>query len=845
MDWTAVFAETGEEELLVPASVAAEMAAPRLSRLVSAMYHHGHHGHHGSHRDRRTPSPPRRPRFASPSRGERRRRRSRGSAGDEMSDGGGSGGDGDGDGEGEGYESHRFFAFLEEDAFEDDDGEAKSTSSAASSTSYYDSASYTLSALYCLTINYILGVGCLGVPYAFARAGFVLCGVIILTVTVTSYITVMWVAECGAEAEAEVEAAVSAAANAAAVVEEDAADASDTNGTGTTPDAAVVEVPAAAPQCSSTEPPRPRAPVNAAAVADDNDDGHGIDGHSEKEEEEDDDDDARHRLQEHLEIVTPPKSSPSEKTSLLRHRRRREDDASAPSAAVEVESTSSSFDPRRYEVIDLVSYYLGPIHKSLYQLSLMALMYIGLLAYSQVFCGAVSALLPSSQRAAEAPERDTTAWYLRILPQVVFGSVVVPLSCTELDEQVAVQAVMACVRFVAILIMVGGSVMALFLDDRRAAVSYDDDGGYSSSSSSSSSGPPYFAAPDEENCRMSYTACFSGFGVAFSTALFSQLFQHSVPGLIRPLDGQREKVEKVPLVFGASLLTTWSFYMLLGITAASYFGADTRSSVNLNFADDFTFGLDPSATAQWILTVCKLASSVVVMFPALDTLSVFPLIANTLGNNLLATSSPAFPQWVVKRMMHSRQKLGMIDGSPSSCDGWFHSVIARLLRQLRGGAPPNQQQQPPPDSSSVNDAVDEKKKLHRDALRLSTIFWRLVAAFPPLIGSVWATDLSFSLLLAGVAGLYVAFFAPSFMQLASCRRRRRRRQRRSLSPPAAAAAAADAEEDASCLMTTRSNVFEGWYSNASLAYPVLGFATFSLGIVLVQIGDAWTEMMIG
>jgi hypothetical protein len=65
------------------------------------------------------------------------------------------------------------------------------------SRSDYYLSSYDLKALYFLSINYILGVGCLGVPYAFARAGFLLCFAILLTVTALSYITVMWVAETG------------------------------------------------------------------------------------------------------------------------------------------------------------------------------------------------------------------------------------------------------------------------------------------------------------------------------------------------------------------------------------------------------------------------------------------------------------------------------------------------------------------------------------------------------------------------------------------------------------------------------------------------------------------------
>ena len=110
----------------------------------------------------------------------------------------------------------------------------------------------------------------------------------------------------------------------------------------------------------------------------------------------------------------------------------------------------------------------------------------------------------------------------------------VPLSCLELDEQVAIQFSMSLVRFLSIFIMVGGSLLALMVD-------HDNPG------ENGRKNPPYFAPSDEDGCLMSYTACFSGFGVAFSTALFSQLFQHSVPGLIRPLKGQMDKVEKVPV----------------------------------------------------------------------------------------------------------------------------------------------------------------------------------------------------------------------------------------------------------------------------------------------------------
>eukprot|EP00547_Thalassionema_nitzschioides_P006765 CAMPEP_0194222362 /NCGR_PEP_ID=MMETSP0156-20130528/32762_1 /TAXON_ID=33649 /ORGANISM="Thalassionema nitzschioides, Strain L26-B" /LENGTH=271 /DNA_ID=CAMNT_0038953125 /DNA_START=182 /DNA_END=994 /DNA_ORIENTATION=- len=194
--------------------------------------------------------------------------------------------------------------------------------------------SFSLRALYFLSINYILGVGCLGVPYAFARAGFILCICIILVVSFVSFLTVMWVAETGDRYEKA--------------------------------------------------------------------------------------QDRENALTESSKLL-----SMSERTCL---------------------------EPR-YEVLDLVNYYLGPIHKIIYQFSLVFLMFVGLLAYTQVFCGSIAALFWVNGNAPPG------------LSQVIFGAIVLPLSCMELDEQVSIQSLMAAARFFAIFVMVAGSIMALLVDD--------------------------------------------------------------------------------------------------------------------------------------------------------------------------------------------------------------------------------------------------------------------------------------------------------------------------------------------------------------------------------------------
>lgn len=191
-----------------------------------------------------------------------------------------------------------------------------------------------------------------------------------------------------------------------------------------------------------------------------------------------------------------------------------------------------------------------------------------------------------------------------------------------------------------------------------------------------------------------------GFSAMFTTAIFSQLFQHSVPNLIRPLNGFEKNA--VPKVFGYALITTASIYIAIGSTCVYYFGEDTNESINLNFVN-YTWGL--SSTSSFF-GLAKFFSMLIVLFPVLDTLSVFPLIANTLASNL----SAAFPRL---------RKLTLLKGKP-------------------------------------------KKFL--------SVFWGLVASVPPIITSRYIQDLSTTLQIAGVCGIIVAFIIPSLLQMAAEKR---------------------------------------------------------------------------
>lgn len=236
--------------------------------------------------------------------------------------------------------------------------------------------------------------------------------------------------------------------------------------------------------------------------------------------------------------------------------------------------------PHNFEVIQLCDKFLGPSGRLCYQLALILLMYAGLLAYVLVFVDTVDIL---------GHHRDISV--------LICAAVMLPLSVLNVTEMVPLQVTLSLISLFSLLLM--GSIAL----------------GNIASDPASNIHPLQPVRP-------------TGFGLAFSTALFSQLFQHSVPGLINPL--RQEDRQRVPHVFAFALCTTAVLYIFLGLCCAISFGQALNEDVNLNFAN-FDWGSRPPFIA-------KAASKVCAFYPALATIAVFPLIAITLGNNLLVVA---------------------------------------------------------------------------------------------------------------------------------------------------------------------------------------------------------------
>ena len=262
-----------------------------------------------------------------------------------------------------------------------------------------------------------------------------------------------------------------------------------------------------------------------------------------------------------------------------------------------------------------------------------------------------------------------TAYESYVLFTLLFAVVVVPLSCLDLTEQVGVQMALSFCRVLVIIIMVSTSVVAY--------ISHGDS-------------PIDDASPAP-------VVNMNGFGTILSTCAYAFLFSQGLPVLAEPARDKRG----LGRVFQYTLLFMVVGYSTIGVSVALVFGSNIRSSCNLLWGA-YSMG---GVTSPLLVTVAKLISTYVVLFPALDCLSAYPLMAIMLGNSL--------------HVCFTNRKL--------------------------------------------NDQNDGGEKQSKKSL----IFFRLLAAVPPIVGAMFVSHLGVITNYTGISGIIIGFIFPPLLSAAS------------------------------------------------------------------------------
>eukprot|EP00475_Leptophrys_vorax_P035259 TRINITY_DN5791_c0_g1_i2.p1 TRINITY_DN5791_c0_g1~~TRINITY_DN5791_c0_g1_i2.p1 ORF type:complete len:489 (-),score=130.98 TRINITY_DN5791_c0_g1_i2:43-1509(-) len=256
---------------------------------------------------------------------------------------------------------------------------------------------------------------------------------------------------------------------------------------------------------------------------------------------------------------------------------------------------------RVIEIVDMFDVIMGYRWKMLYK-TVLSLFIFGLLwGYASVFGSSMAARIPIDLpkiglviNGGDVCDIYTNFssgcnglyWFYLIL----FACVVVPLTCMDLKDQKFFQVLLSICRFLMIGLMIG-------------TVSYG-------ASENLSQGKPFGLAPVGKSSA-------SGVLAFIPVAVFALICHHSIPAIAQHL---KEKKQAGP-VFGGAMFCCTILYTVLGVLVGSYYGMDVVASCVINWTKPGAPG------ALWI-------RSIIVIFPAFDILSAYPLNAITLAGNL-------------------------------------------------------------------------------------------------------------------------------------------------------------------------------------------------------------------
>jgi hypothetical protein len=176
-----------------------------------------------------------------------------------------------------------------------------------------------------------------------------------------------------------------------------------------------------------------------------------------------------------------------------------------------------------------------------------------------------------------------------------------------LKEQAGLQAFMSIMRFVVIFLMLGTSIAALSTDTNLT---------------------------DEEKNEGSLSMINPmGIGITLPIVFMSSSFHSMIPNTIQYVNS---KTVNVPKIIQSAICTVTILFTLLGIIVPLAV-SDIEGMITLSWID-YTGGMSDQSWWSYILMY------IIVLFPALDVLSVFPILAINLSDNLISLKYGKFTE---------------------------------------------------------------------------------------------------------------------------------------------------------------------------------------------------------
>jgi len=198
-----------------------------------------------------------------------------------------------------------------------------------------------------------------------------------------------------------------------------------------------------------------------------------------------------------------------------------------------------------------------------------------------------------------------------------FALIAVPLSLLAIAELRVLQLILTAYRFIAFGVMLVSVAVAWSINGTYTPVH---------SSSSFSSSISLSSSSDEESI---WAFKWAGFGLMFPSAALALNLHWNIPDVVAPCTDKK----RLKMVLAASQIVSLIFYILIGGVCAIYFNPpDPLVTLNWGTYTGHDGGWGPGKQLWW----AKVVELVIVCFPILNLINVYPLVAVSLASNVEA-----------------------------------------------------------------------------------------------------------------------------------------------------------------------------------------------------------------
>eukprot|EP00977_Amphora_coffeiformis_P007737 scaffold1695_cov167-Amphora_coffeaeformis.AAC.7 len=236
---------------------------------------------------------------------------------------------------------------------------------------------------------------------------------------------------------------------------------------------------------------------------------------------------------------------------------------------------------RKYEIPVLARMFLGESWARFFCFTMSFDLYGITWAFCSVFATNLSEQIPLLK---DGSEQDNYRLYV-----IIFVSLVVPLSCVSIFDQVYVQLTFLIFRMVMVILMLSTVCIALRNPDEE-----------------------FFADFAEGSAAHNGLASFASLLTIIQTCIFATAFQFAVP-CVAGVSRDKRRVHYI-LMYAVGFVFVSN--LLLAVCTSTYFGDETQASSNLNWIS-FNWGQASSRS-----TITRIISYYIVIMAAVDGLAV-------------------------------------------------------------------------------------------------------------------------------------------------------------------------------------------------------------------------------